>query len=135
MGLDTDNIWFRGKRKDTGEWITGEWITGDLRHWWNGKVAISERGGIAVDAGIEVEATTVGQFTGLYDINDRKIFVGDIVISHTAKKERIWEHISKGSIVAVPGKFMLQCPDGCVDIMAIPEFEIVGNIHEEISNE
>jgi len=58
-------IKFRGKAKDTGKWIYG-----DLIHK-HGQVFIRSynKNGIQV---ISVIPETVGQFTGFYDIKDKK---------------------------------------------------------------
>jgi len=131
--MNVSEILFRGRCLDP---IDGDWIYGDLRHWSNGKVAIVPHSDNPLNNGVsgyQVVGGSVGQFTGLFDRNGQRIFVGDIVVSHTAKKEHIWQHIARGYIVSVPGKYMLQCPDGQVDIMAIPDFEIVGNVHDKKS--
>ena len=74
--MKVENIKFRGKSKKTGEWLYG-----DLEY--------SIKKGIARihsydDEGEyigqqEVDKETIGQFTGLYDENEREIYEGDIV--------------------------------------------------------
>ena len=69
--MKVENIKFRGKSKKTGEWLYG-----DLEY--------SRKNGIARihsydDEGEyigqqEVDKETIGQFTGLYDENEREIY-------------------------------------------------------------
>lgn len=75
-------ILFRGKRVDNGEWVYG-YLHQDTISSSNGTylaLVISEHTDVLF-GGVwyEVIPETVGQYTGLTDKNDTKIFDGDIV--------------------------------------------------------
>lgn len=72
-------VLFRGKSKKNGEWVTGRGV--DV-NWVDAYIVIPQSDGSVGWCGVEeveVEPTTVCQFTGLTDKNGTKIFEGDIL--------------------------------------------------------
>lgn len=125
-------ILFRGKRKDNGEWVYGYLADDDLIAVWD-----KTKGTYGYEQ-YPVDPETVGEFTGLYDVNHKNGFTDDIVKvkSNVTKKSGIYRlvfdktrlHYGFGTIKH--GYYynldeMLEEEVGD-DI----EIEVIGNIHD-----
>lgn len=128
-------ILFRGKRADTGEWIYG-----DLRQ--DEDLETAYIGGwdyFTADYALQrepfeypVSPETVGQFTGMKDKNNRKLFEGDII-------EYIFPVTNKAveketGVVIYDGCGFHIANDGCMLCVASGDgdvvIEVIGNIND-----
>lgn len=135
-------ILFRGKRIDNGEWVYGYFTYNCVDHLHIARIERSTGNeyGEPVDY-ITVDETTVGQFTGLTDKNDNKIFEGDIITLYDENNEPIGNYFIefyKGAYCYaqyVCGKkyysrINAEQRDEDGEIFATYIFEVVGNIYD-----
>ena len=125
-------ILFRGKRLDNGEWVYGGY------HYEHGFSKDNEKhyitvyetyGSFTYNEFVEVNATTIGQFTDVFDKYGNKIFEGDIirVMLPNNKPKRdfiaraLWDSAFIGFRLSKYDYFMNANRYG---------FEIIGNIHD-----
>lgn len=109
----------RGTRGDK------KWIEGDLFHGYNDYVGITKK-----LLGIEtwqVDPETVGQYTGIRDKNNKKIFEHDIVKAYDPLDEISFI----GVVKYFDGSFYICDTDFCSYYRWIDyEVEVIGNIHD-----
>ena len=119
-------ILFRGKRADNGEWVYGDLIH---RQIWKRSVPVIIRNhddGFDQYEEYEIDPSSVGQYTGLNDRNNEKIFDGDIVDGDYP--------MSRGSVAFSGGCFEIEHMDKAESksILACwnEEINIIGNIYD-----
>ena len=112
---------YRGKRKDTGEWVNGNLFLSDT----DGRAYILA-GSRIVTIEWEVDPSTVGQFTGLLDKNGERIFEGDVVTVdgevgcfELQFNENTATFVMDGDAIRASFNIFESC-----------EVEVIGNIHD-----
>ena len=109
-------ILFHGKQTD-GE----KWVEGNLIRYLNGKAAILELDGLKI---FSVDPDTVGQFTGWFDRNGKRIFEGDVAAAENGKRYEI--KFAEGSFYLDGTSSIIRNPNK----LTINRFTIIGNIHD-----
>lgn len=121
-------IKFRGKCKDTGEWVRG-----DLVHTTKDILILPINGGWNQ---YSVNSETIGQFTGLYDKDGSPIYEGDVV--KTPLLDPIFGDILSDAFDNAPiefsnGSFVVSYYNGNHKIYIqdlYDKIEVIGNIHD-----
>lgn len=122
---------------------SNEWVYGDLIHKRHDRdaVMIQDNKGL----GCDVDAETLGQFTNLYDVNDKEIYEGDIVekFSSIAYHRCQIDSGIRGVVIfeggafrfVKTGTFILE--DKPLLHQEYTAYKIIGNIHDkpELLNE
>lgn len=120
-------IKFRGKRIDNGEWVCGYYVY----YGWAGKQKHYIVPEYASDLyAVEVDQKTVGQYTGLKDMNGKEIYEGDIVerFDHGQVRQLYLVKFDKGCFGASLDNirfYFLTFDHVCTE-----QVEIIGNIYD-----
>ena len=127
-------ILFRGKRRDNGKWVEGCYVrtvTGQA-YILPKATFISFDDGIAIGGFVEVAPSTVGQYTGLTDKNDVKIFDGDIVWAgyYKWKCQVVWdEKCARFICYTIEGERRIVYVD-MVEKDGKSALDVIGNVHD-----
>ena len=140
-------ILFRAKRQEPGDEGNGVWCYGDIvhmpknlimmvnpRYWDYLDIMESPFDPLRQAFMGYVVPETVGQFTGFYDKNGKKIFEGDVVRAETyhdygqcgeTREETYTVEWDKRKALFYPFNIV----DG--DYLRLETFEVIGNIHDK----
>ena len=124
---------YRGKRKDTGEWVEVNLIESDNSHYpmvLIGHVITSRdkhTNALFFDGFdlCEVDPSTVGQFTGLLDKNGKRIFDGDVLTVDGEDGFFVLEFQEDTARFVMSGGIVVD-----FDNFWSYEVEAIGNIHD-----
>lgn len=147
-------ILFRGKRVDNGEWVQGFYVCKKRPYFKDKKRPYFKDKGVNLEHlicdNMEIEdgnykqfvdtimttyvvnPETIGQYTGVTDVNGNKIFEGDIVISDYIDYEDERGVVQWDSDIA---KFIITFSTFTIDFDNVygRELEIVGNIRDKLN--
>jgi uncharacterized phage protein (TIGR01671 family) len=139
-------IKYRGKSVNDGRWVYGYYVKSDTPiESWILTYVRHKRGCVTARGGWEVQYDSVGQFTGLYDVNGNEIYEGDIV--ECVSWNEYFSDVSTGKVMEPFRRTMVveyrngafkmiekrpqPLEDAVWDIVFDGDLEVVGNIHDQ----
>lgn len=107
---------------------SNKWLYGNLRHHKN-DVCIFEQGGTK---GEQVKRETIGQFTGLTDIDGREIYEGDVLHFDEHNYRMVWlDNTGEFAALKIEHSMLNPPVNYCVvSFWCKKELKIIGNIYD-----
>jgi len=126
--MEIREIWYQGKKKDTGEWVSGHLLeTCVARYIITGSSQALHTGQFTVTT-YEIIPESLGLFTGYYDKDDYCIYEGNLLdhpVDPLTKLLVLWDKKSAG-IVLHPIK------DGVINTAIVYRLnELIGSVPED----
>ena len=124
---------FRGKTED------GRWIEGDLFHAWGSamiqyEIELNDEDTYNAE---DVDESTVGQFTGIFDCKGQEVYEGDLMMDTSNPHSDLLEVCYNDSLGLMAmrihsERYVTKCNSPFYQIYKIKysKYEVVGNIHE-----
>jgi len=125
---------FRAKRKtktsENGKWIFGYLSHSDMIHYENPKA----KKGKCSEELCHVDRNTIGQYTGLFDINKNKIFENDIIECTFEAKRLVGRFTVKwydgGFCIPLSRTSIKNNAQLCNKLIKLTRARVIGNIYD-----
>lgn len=125
--MKVENIKFKAKRLDNGEWIIGSFVVMKIPALSKTTIGIVAAGGATLH---EIDPSTVCQFTGLKDCKGNELYEHDVIKNYPfLPSEIVWSEELSGYYLTHANGKIYEKPLGYY--LSLGKFIVVGNKFDE----
>lgn len=125
--MKVENIKFKAKRLDNGEWIIGSFVVMKIPALSKTTIGIVAEGGATLH---EIDPSTVCQFTGLKDCKGNELYEYDVIKNYPfLPSEIVWSEELSGYYLTHANGKIYEKPLGYY--LSLGKFIVVGNKFDE----